>query len=102
MDTQPPPPVDSGSNTGRLAGTTSNTEILGKQHERRHKIVYRNAADAATKHMTLDANLKIVRETGSRRNKKQQAVGYEYIHTDAFGRQLTVYRTAGVRRVLRN
>jgi len=90
MDTQPPPPGESGSNTGRLAGATSNTEILGTQQECRHKLVHRDAADAATKHMTQDAHLKIVRKTGSRRNKKQHAVGCEYIHIDAIGVQLTV------------
>jgi len=90
MDTQPPPPGESGSNTGRLAGATSNTEILGTQQERRHKLVHHEAADAATKHMTQDAHLKIACETGSRRNKKQHAVGCEYIHIDAIGGQLTI------------
>jgi len=90
MDTQPPTPGESRSNTGRLAGTTSNTEILGTQHKRRHKLVHRDAADAATKHMTQDPHLKIVRKTGSRRNKTQHAVGCEYIHIDAIGGELTV------------
>jgi hypothetical protein len=52
MDTQPPLPDESGSNTGRLAGATSNTEILGDQQERRHQLIHRDAANAATKHMT--------------------------------------------------
>jgi len=90
MYTQPPPPGESGSNTGRLAGATSNTEILGTQQERRHKLVHRDGADAATKHMTQDAHLQIVRKTGSRRNKKPHAVGCEYIHIAAIGGQLIV------------
>jgi len=57
---------------------------------RRYKLVYRDAADAATKHMTQDAHLKIVRKTGSRRNGKQHAVGCEYIQIDAIGGHLTV------------
>ena len=65
-------------------------EILGTQQERRQKIVHRDAADAATKHMTQDAHLKIVRKTGSRRNKLQYAVGCEYLHIDAIGGQLAV------------
>jgi len=73
-----------------LAGVTSNTEILGTQQECRHKFVHRDAANAATNHMTQDAHLKIVCKTGSRRNKKQHAVGCEYIHIDAIGCQLTV------------
>jgi len=102
MDTQPPPLGESGWNTSQLAGATSNTEILGTQQECRHKLVHRDAANAATKHMTQDAHLKIVRKTGSSKNKKQHAVGCEYIHMEANGGQLTVSRTAGVRRELRN
>jgi len=102
MDTQPPPPGESGWNTGRLAGATSNTEILDIQQERRHQLVHRDAANAATIHMTQDAHLKIVRKTGSRKNKKQHAVGCECIHIEAIGSQLTVERTAGVRRELRD
>jgi len=90
MDTQPPPPGESGSNTGRLAGGTSNTEILATQQDRRHELVHRDAANAATKHMTQDAHLKIVRKTGSRKNKKQHVVGCECIHIKAIGGQFTV------------
>jgi hypothetical protein len=90
MDKQPSPPGESGTNTGQLVSATSNTDILGTQHERRHKSVNRDAANAATKHMTQDAHLKIVRKTGSRRNKKQHAVGCEYIHIEAKGGQLSV------------
>jgi len=73
-----------------LAGATSYPEILGTQHQRRHKLVHRDAADAATQYLTQDAHLKIVRKTGSRRNTKHQAVGSEYIRIDAIGGQLTV------------
>jgi len=90
MDTHPPPPGESGSNTGRLAGATSRQDILGTQHERRHKLVHHDAANAATKHMTQDAHFKIVRKTGSMENKMQHAVGYEYIHIEAKGGQRTV------------
>jgi len=89
MDTQPPPPGESGSNTGRLAGATSNTDLLGTQQECRHKLVYRDDANAATKHMTHDAHLKIIRKTGSRNNKTQHAVGCENIHIEVKGSQLT-------------
>jgi hypothetical protein len=89
MDTQPPPAGESGSNTGRLAGATSNMELLGTQQVRRHKLVYRDAANVATKHMTQDAHLKIVRKTGSSKNKKHLAVGCKYILIVANGGQLT-------------
>jgi hypothetical protein len=90
MNIQPPPPGESGSNTGRLAGATSNTEILGTQQERRHKLVHRDAANVATNHMTQDAHLKIVRKPGSSKNKKQHAVGCQYILIEANSGQLTV------------
>jgi len=90
MDAQPPPSGESGSNTGRLAGATSNTDILGTPQERRHKLVHRDTANAATKHMTQDACLKIVRKTGGRKNKKQHAVGWECIRVEAIGGQLSV------------
>jgi hypothetical protein len=90
MDTQPPSPGQSGLNTSRLAGATTNTDILGTQQEHTHKFVHRDAAYVATKHMTHDVHLNIVRRTGSRRNKKQHAMGCDYTHIDAFGGQLTV------------
>jgi hypothetical protein len=89
MDTQPPLPAESGTNTGRLVVATFNTRILGTQPERRHKLVHHDATNAATKRMTQDAKLKIVRKTGSRKNKKQHAVGCECIHIEPIGGQLT-------------
>jgi len=90
MDTQPPQPGPSGSKSGQLAGASSNTSLIGTQQERRHQLVHREAADAATKHMTEDAHLNIVRKTGSSTNKKQHAVGCGYLDTVVNGRQLTV------------
>jgi hypothetical protein len=89
MDTQPPPAGESGSNTGRLAGATSNTELLDTQQLRRHKLVHHDAANVDTKHMTQDADSKIVRKTGSSKHKKQHAVGCKYILIVANGGQLT-------------
>jgi hypothetical protein len=90
MHTQPPPPGKKGSNTGPLAGATSNMAILGTQHESRQKFVHCDTADAATEHMPQDAHLKIVRKTGSSKNKTPHAVGCEYIHKEANGGQLSV------------
>jgi len=72
-----------------LAGATSNTELLGTQQERSHKLVHRDAANVATKHMTQDAHFKIVCKTGSSKNKKQHAVACNYILIVANGGQLT-------------
>jgi len=90
MDTQLLPPGERGSNTGRLAGAISNMAILGTQQERRQKLVHRDAANPATKHMTQVAHLKIICKTGSSKNRKQHAVGCEYIHIEANSSQLTV------------
>jgi len=72
-----------------LAGATSNTELLGTQQERRHRLVHRDAANVATKHLTQDAHLKIVRKTGSSKIMEQHAVGCKYILIVANGGQLT-------------
>jgi hypothetical protein len=90
MDTQPPPPGKTGSDTGQLASATWKTEILGTQQKRRHKVVHSDTANAANKHMTQDAHLKMVCKTGSSKNKKQHAVGCEYIHIEANGGQVSV------------
>jgi len=90
MNTQPPPPGESGSYTGSLVGATSNMAILGTQQQRRHKLVHRDDANVATKHMNQDAHLKIVRKTGSSKNKNQHAVRCEFIFIKANGGQLTV------------
>jgi len=65
-------------------------------------LVHCDAADAATKHMTKDAHVKIIRKTRSSKNKKQHAVGSEYIHIEVNGSQSTVYSTVGVRWELLN
>jgi hypothetical protein len=52
MYPQPPPQGETESNSGGLVGATSNTEILGTQQDRRHKLLHCDAANVATKHMT--------------------------------------------------
>ena len=90
MDTQPPQPGPSGSKSGQLEDASSNMSLIGTQQECRHQLVHREAADAATKHMTEDVHLKIVCKTGSCTNKKQHAVGCDYLQTAVNGCQLTV------------
>jgi len=62
-------------------------DILGTQQDRRHKLVHHDAANAATKHLTQDVHLKIVRKTGSRKNNTQLALGCEYMHIEEMGSQ---------------
>jgi hypothetical protein len=90
MDTQPPPPGESGSNTSRLVDATSNTEILGTPQECRHKLVRRDATNVGTKHTIQDAHSQILRKSASGKNKKQHAFGCEYILFKGNGSQVTV------------
>ena len=100
MDSQPPQPGLSGSKSSRLAGSSSNTSLIGTQQECRHQLVNRDAAYEVSRNMTQYAQLKMVRKTGSSMNKKQHAVGCENIHTRVNGNQLTVNRTVVVLREL--
>jgi len=90
MATQTPQPGENGMEPGGSTGITPNTSLSGTQQERRHQLVHRNAANAATNNMTKDTHLKIVRNTGSSKNKKQLAIGCEYIHITVNDSQLTV------------
>jgi len=60
------------------------------QLQRRHQLVYCEAANASTKNMTLDAKLKVVNKMGSSKNQKQPAIGREYIHTEVDSHQLNI------------
>jgi len=71
-------------------GASSNTSLIRTQQEHRHQLVRCDAANEATKKMTQDAHLKIIRKSGSSANKQQHAIGCEYIRTVVNGRHLTV------------
>jgi len=60
--------VESGSESSRSMGASSNASLAGTQQQPRHQLVHHDAANAATEHMTLDANLEIVRKTRSSKN----------------------------------
>jgi len=80
MASQTHQPGKNGIEAGGSTGITLNTSLSGTQQERRNQFFERNAANAATKNMTKDAHLKIVRKTGSSKNTKQHAIGCKYIH----------------------
>ena len=80
MATQTPQPGENGTKPGGSTGITHNESLSGTQQECRHQLVHHDAVNAATKNMTQDVHLKIVRKTGSSNNKKQHAIGCEYIH----------------------
>jgi len=85
-----------------MAAASSNTSLIGTQQQHSHQLVHHDAANAATKNMTQDANLKIICKTASSTNQKQHAVGCEYIYLVVTSLQLTGCHTAGLRRELRD
>jgi len=90
METQPPQPGETASKSSEFAGSSSNTSVIGTQEERRHQLGHSDAANAATRNMTLDAPSKTVSKTGCSENKKQFAVGWKYMHLAVNSHQLPV------------
>jgi len=60
------------------------------QLQHRHHLAHRDAANAATNKKTLDAELKIVRETESSKDMKQHVIGCEYSQIKVDDRQLMI------------
>jgi len=90
MATQTPQPGKNGTEPGGSTGVTTNISLSGTQREYRHQLVQRNAANVATKNMTQDAHFKIVRKTGSSKNRQQYTIGCDYIHITVNDGQLTI------------
>jgi len=88
--TQTPQPGENGTVPGGSTDVTPNMSLSGTQQERRHQLVHHNAANAATKDMTQDADLKIIRKTRSSKKKKQDAIGCQYIYIKVNDAQLTL------------
>jgi len=88
--------------SSRTTGASNNAPPSETPQQCRHQVVHRNAAIVATENMTQNARLKIVSKTVSNRKQKHQANGCESIHINVDDGRLTVSRTAGVRRELRD
>jgi hypothetical protein len=65
------------SELSRTAGALSNAPLAETQLQRRHQLVHRDAAIAATKNMAQDTHLKNVPKTGHSNNRQQHAIGCE-------------------------
>jgi len=85
-----------------MTGASSYAPLAETQQQHRHQLVHRDAAIAATKSMARDAHSTIVRKTGHCNNRKQHAIGCEYLHIDVEDGQLTIKCTDGVCRELRD
>jgi len=71
-------------NDGRFCHTPpAETDLQCRHHSAHH-----DTANAATENITVDAELNIVRKTGSSKNKKQQAIRCEYSQVEVDDRQL--------------
>jgi len=102
MAPQTPQQGERGTEWSRTTGASSNTPPSETQLQCRHHVAHRNPTNGATDNMTLDAQLKIARKTGSSQNKGQHVIGCEYSRIEVAGCQLMLYRAAGVRRELRD
>jgi len=69
MSPETPQLCESGTESSRTTGASSNTPPAETQLPRRDHLVHLNAANAATENMTLDPQLKIVGQPGSSKNK---------------------------------
>jgi len=74
---QTPLPGGIQSESSRTTGASSNSPQVETQLQRRHQLVHRDAAIAATENMTQDAHLKKVRKTGRCNDRQQHAIRCE-------------------------
>ena len=85
-----------------MTGVSHNEPLGVTKQQRRHQLVHRDTAIVAAENVTQDAHLTIVRKTGSKKNRKQHAIGCESIDICVDDSQLRIKRTAGIRRELRD
>jgi len=60
-----------------MTGASFNAPPAGTQQQRRHQLVHRVAAIAATENTPQNAHLKMVPKTGSSKDKPQHAIGFQ-------------------------
>jgi len=74
----------------QTTGPSYNVPPSDTQQQCRHQLAHRDAAIVATKNMTHEVHLNILRKPGSGKNKKQHAIGCESIRIDVDDGQATV------------
>jgi len=77
MAPQTPQPGVIQSESSRTVGASSNAPLAETQLQRRHQLVHRDAAIAATENMAQEVHLKKVPKTGRSNNRQQHAIGCE-------------------------
>jgi len=93
---------ESGTESSRMMGTSSNTPATETQPHHRHHLHYHDAANAATENMNLDGQLKMDSECRSSKDKKLRAIGCEYSRIEVDAGQPLIYHQVGVLRELRD
>jgi len=87
MAPQTPQRGESELESSSTMGAESITPLVATQIQDWHHLVHRNAANAATENLTLDALLKTVFTTGSSKDQKQDAIGCECCRVEVDGCQ---------------
>ena len=90
MAPETPQQGESGTESSRMMGTSSNMPPAVTQLQRRHHFAHRNTANAATRYLTLDAQLKIVCESRNSKKKTQHVIRCQYSRIEVNGSQLLI------------
>jgi len=84
------PPGAIKAESSRTTGALHNQRLGETQQQRRHQLVHRDAAIVATDNLTQDAHFENVHKTRSKMNKKQQAIGCEWINISVDDGELAI------------
>jgi len=87
MAPRAPQQGESGTESSSTMAVSSDTQPAETQLQRRHHLAHHDAANAATKNLTLHTQFKIVRKTTIRKNTKQHAIGCMCSRVEVHGRQ---------------
>jgi len=90
MAPETPQQGESGAESSRTIGASSNTPPAETQLQLRNHWVHCDTANEDTKNLTLDALLKIVRKTGSSKNTKQHVMRYKCSRIVVHSHQLMI------------
>jgi hypothetical protein len=90
MASQTPQPGVIKFESSGMTNASSNTPVAGAQQQCRHHLVHRDAAVAATENMAQDPHSTQVHNTARSNNKNQHAIGWELLHIDIEGGQVTI------------
>jgi len=102
MAPQTPQQGESGTESSRTLGTSSNMPPAETQLQRKHHLAHCDTANAGTANTNLDAQYIIVCKMGSSEMKMQRTIGCEYSRIVVYGSQLIIYPAAGVHGELRD